>query len=180
MAKANQYGLGDGHIGEIIFTGNQLALGDTAGAMAILGRTSGCELDLADDIRVSFPIPLDWKVGTAMNVGFRWICNEAYALGSGECNFQLIYETVDQNSQVTGAGTSVTQTTGDINIPTLALQFQQSDFATTILAANLAEGDTINLDLERIAVVGGADPVADPHVVEIRVTYTRRFTYPRT
>jgi hypothetical protein len=134
----------------------------------------GYSYTIADASILSAPVPNDWEdlPSTAITFYVRWLCNEAYALANGEVRFQSLYYTTDQNNQLLGAGTTATVNSGDVNIPTTALMIQESACGT-ILAANLAAGDTIGVTLSRVALGAGVNPTAEPEIIAVWMEYTR-------
>jgi hypothetical protein len=167
-------GLGERHYGCIMISEAQLARGDTPPAAVSTGTCMSYGYTIADDSRITLTMPDDWFPGTAMYAAIRWMVNENFALNSGHVRWQCAYETIDQNNQVVGAGTSGTVTTGDIAVPTTALQIQNTSI--TIPAADLSLGDTLNLDIERIAlIVGPGALAAEPLILCVRLLYSRKF-----
>lgn len=133
----------------------------------------GFAYTINDESIFSCPIPKDWQPGSTISLYIRWGCNETYALGSGEVAWNGYYMTVANDmTQVIGAGTTANTTTADINIPTLARQ-QRENLLVTIIAANLAVGDTLGFRITRVALAGGANPTAEPEIYAAYLSYTR-------
>ena len=179
VQRANAMGVGEQQLGEIIFKGVDLSVGTTPPDAAILGTMQGYSYDINDDSRLVFNVPTDWVPTTDMRVSLRWVINENYALANGEVQWRFIYVAVDQDNQLIAGGTTATVDSGDINIPTTATQITSDTFGTDILGSNLAVGDTVALQILRIALAGGVDPTADPIILQVTVEYARRFPYPR-
>jgi len=131
------------------------------------------EYTVNDNSLFQVPVPSDWLADPAstMDIYVRWCCNENFALASADIQWRIVYDSVDQNNQILGAAaTTATLDTGDIDIPTTALQIQETNIGT-IIAANLAAVDTIGIELWRIAST--TTPTAEPAVIECWVEYTR-------
>jgi len=139
-----------------------------------VGEWRGYAYTVADISNFQIPVPADWDqnvgAGSAITCTIRWACDEVVGAGV-VVEYRVAYETVDQNNQVINAGTAATADTGDIIIPTLASQMTQNT-VSTILAANLAAGDTIGVSLSRITAVG-VSPTAEPEIYAVWFDYTR-------
>ena len=104
------------------------------------------------------------------------MCNEAYALANGEVNWQAdwslaAYGEVEAINAPTHSGTL---TTGDQNIPATAYYLTHDTMV--IPATNVAELDTLGIDISRIALVGGVNPTAKPTIIALHIEYTTKST----
>jgi len=176
--RGNNFGIEDTYTVEIPI--EDLANGATPPAAVTVAPYRGYAYTIGDDSYFQAPVPKDWEYsagGTAIDIVIRWGCNETYAANSGEVRWQAIYDTVDQNNQIVGVGTTATINSGDVNLPTLARQIEETTLATGIIAANLARVDTIGVVLSRVALGAGANPVQEPEIYAVWLEYTRLISY---
>jgi len=171
-------GIGNEHRGKLEIPVTELASGAIPPAPVTRDNFQGYAYSLVagvgDESNFSFEVPKDWFIGTDMNVIFGWAINEAYAAANGEVNWQLDWESVaNDESQLIGTGTAGNATSGDINIPTLALQQHETTIA--IDDGDLTRDDLVRCRLERIDIATGVDPTAEPEIYSVRVEYTRTF-----
>jgi hypothetical protein len=156
----------------VILPVQDLSVGGTAPDQTIIENFIGYSYDIADDSVFTFAVPNDWASGTDIAVGIHWYINEAYATNNGEVNWQAAYSLCATNaSEAVDNCTEGSITSGDINIPATAKYLTTTDIGD-IPNASIAAGDEIGVTLERIALVGGADPTADPVVVHVHLEYT--------
>jgi hypothetical protein len=155
------------------FEGIYLGKGGTAPDEVKLGNYIGYSYDIADDSIITFKLPNDWADGTDLTVACRWYINEAYATANGEVNWQAAWAAVpaDKSEAVDAPTHSGNVTSGDQNIPATAKTLDETSIGT-ISGASLSAGDEIGITFERIALVGGTDPTADPVVTCLGVAYT--------
>ena len=168
-------GLGQNHYGTIEVPIGDLAIGTSP---PVAGNTDLFRMytfaAINDDSAFEILVPRDWLPGTNLSMQVYWACNETFALGSGEVRWQMITEPIAwAGTEVVGAGTATTVSGTDTNIPTLARQLTTTTL--TIDGTLVAVGELVRVRLLRIALAGGADPVADPEVYRVVIHYTRKF-----
>jgi len=171
--------IGQRHQSYRVFSGVELTVGATAPTMVHRAPYNVPEFTIADDCSVQWPVPNDWHYNSDFVVWFRWGCNEAYGLANGEVRWQYLWEAVPNDmSEAIGAPTHTgTGNTGDINIPAVANTVTEVQLLCTITgaAAALVAGDTIGLNIERIALVAGVNPTAEPYILTVGVDYASHF-----
>jgi len=159
---------GTARVNKIINLGiDGLASGGSAPAINRTGNFYGYEFDLNEDgfIR-SFEIPYDWDTAANPILRIHWFINEAFGLGSGEVRWEINYNPVAETGEAVDSGNTQLDT-GDINIPATAKFLVES----SIVLTGIAFEDVIGMQIKRIALVGGADPVADPVIVSLELEY---------
>ncbi len=151
----------------------QLEFGGTAPNQTTLGNYLGYSYDINDDSIVSTELPVDWAAGTDVIIEADWYINEAYATANGEIQWQAAWSACphDSSEAVDAPTHTGTVTSGDVNIPATAKHLTETAIGT-ISGASLAAGDEIGITFERIALVGGVDPTADPVVINFYLKYT--------
>ena len=137
----------------------------------IVGNYWGWSYDIDDDSVFTIKLPDDYASGTDVEIHIRWAVNEAYITNSGEVRWQATWSAhpADASEAIDDAGT--TDDSGDINIPATAYFLTQT-LIETIPGGSLSPGDELGITIKRIALVGGADPVADPVVTCVGFIYT--------
>lgn len=171
--------LGYGHrlSGRIPIEITRLAAGDVPPTSVVVGNFQGYAFTIADDGQFSFPLPDDYLPGTDIDLYVRWACNETYAANTGEVRWEAYYQTVANDmSQAIGAGTGGTLNSGDINLPAAARRLRENRIGI-IPAANIDLGDTIRVDIERVALVAGNNPVQEPEIYAVFLDYIRFLPY---
>lgn len=124
-------------------------------------------LDDIDDseVRWSFPVPDDWEPGSDILVDFFWSAEDAAA---GNVHFQYDYAAFAIGETVAGGSfTSLTSTEATTGT---ALEIDTVTF--TMLAANLAADDMLNIRLRRDPANGSDTYAGDANVHKIRLRYT--------
>ena len=150
-----------------------LSVGGTAPDQAILGNVLGYSYDINDDSVFSTELPNDWCSGTDVVISCDWYINEAYAAANGEVRWQAAWSALphDSTEAVDAPTHSGSDNSGDINIPATA-KYLTETAVETIPAASLSAGDEIGITFKRVALGDGANPTADPVVVNIYLKYT--------
>lgn len=153
------------------FANASLGKGSVAPDEIIVGNYWGWSYDINDDSVFTIKLPDDYASGTDVEIHIRWAVNEAYITNSGEVQWQATWSAhpADASEAIDDAGT--TDDSGDINIPATAYFLTQT-LIETIPGGSLSAGDEIGITIKRIALVGGADPVADPVVTCVGFIYT--------
>jgi hypothetical protein len=159
---------GTARVNKIINLGiDGLAAGGAAPLINRTGNFYGYEFDINEEGFVrSFEIPYDWDTSVDPILKIHWFINEAFGLGSGEIRWQINYNPVAETGEAVDSGNTPLDT-GDINIPATAKFLVESPITLT----GIAFKDVIGLQIKRIALVGGADPVADPVIVSLELEY---------
>jgi hypothetical protein len=163
-----------------VFQGYDLLSGTIAATRAITGQYTVAQFTLLDDCRLEFAVPEGFVTsGTSIRITMRWQCNEAYALRSASVNWRYIWAACPSDgTELASAPTDTgTGTTGNVAIPTLARQHKETTICT-IPAASVASTDTISLSIQRIAVTGGLEPIAEPELVTLRVRMPELYVLP--
>ena len=177
-------GTGLRHYGIIHIPVTELASGPIPPNPVTRDNTQGYAYSLAvgvgDSSSFQFVIPDDIEFGRDLRVWFSWCIDETYALANGEVNWQVNWETTAMDeTQLIGTGTAGVGTTGDQNIPALALS--QTEDSVNIDDGDIARGDLCRCIISRIDIVDGVDPTAEPEIYSIRIEYSKRDrTYDRT
>jgi hypothetical protein len=113
------------------------------------------EFDVNDDTHHTFMAPHDMDYTQAANVYVVWYTDTSQT--DDEVNWQIQWN-AKANGEAVNAG-STTDTSGDVNCPT---QWQvQHTLIETIAANSIAADDVIGIDLTRVAIVDGTNPVAN-------------------
>ena len=165
-------GIGNQFLGEIVYKGQDFLVGGTPPTQ--VDRTGYSTYGFtANDDSILGPLPITdiWKAASAINVTMKYMVNETFAANSGVCRFTLAYEALTADGlEAIGGGAGATLTPAEQNIPATALTPQTYTIGT-ILAANLAAGDTVGLILTRLAAAVGANPVQEPEVMSLHFKF---------
>lgn len=153
------------------FANASLGSGGTKPDEILVGNYWGWSYDIADDSVFTIKLPDDWAAGTDAEIHIRWAIDEAYAADSGEVRWQATWSAhpADMSEAINDAGT--TDASPDVNIPATAYFLTQT-LVETIPGGSLAAGDEIGITIERIALVDGNDPTADPVITCVGFIYT--------
>jgi len=136
----------------------------------IVNSCAGYGFSLNDLGYFSFEVPSDWKEDTAIEIGIHWYINEAYATGSGEVQWAIIWLACPEDGTEDPTAVGTTTLSGDINIPATANRLTEDDIH--IPGTGLAHHDLVLFQVKRVALVGGSNPTAEPVIVSLEVEYT--------
>ncbi len=152
------------------FDNAALGKGSTAPSQVVLGSFNGWEYDINDDSHLNYIMKHAHAPGTDVTVKVRWYCNEAYGTNSGEVQWRCTWAALpaDGSEVLDGPTHSGVNDTADINIPTTAKQLTETTILV-IAGANLSVGDSIGLDISRVALDAGVNPTAKPTIVNVHV-----------
>ena len=163
-----------------------LAAGGTPPVPVTVAPYRGYAYTVGDSSYFQFPLPIDFMQETNPSttpadtgIFIRWGCNETYAANTGAVRWQIAWETCDQNGESLGAGRAGRTQTGDINIPTLARQVQQTRVGD-LMDQYIEVGDTIGVTISRIATESGVTPVQEPEIYGVWVSYFRLWQWGST
>ena len=165
---------GDGRVkSEFTVQAVNLDKGNQGPDAVILGNTLGYSYDVGDDSVFSFEIPYDCDTSEDLKVEVYWYINEARDGTNQEVQFRLQWSACPANETEAIDGPTHTGTIdfGDQLIPVAAKHL--TEFSGTISAASIADADYVSCTLDRIAIDGGANPTADPVVVQVEIEYTK-------
>jgi len=181
MKNTTTQGYGVIGTGRIDIPIEMLAGGGTPPAPVTRAPYTGYGYTIDDDSYFQFPLPIDYEFGTErgerpMQVVIRWAVNEAFAVGSAQVRWRIHAYLAGQNRESIPDCRQVVDGTRDINIPTLALQVQETIIGE-ISADYIESGDEIGMLIERVAIESGTDPVQEPEIIECWVTYPRIFNW---
>lgn len=149
-----------------------LGSGGTAPTVTRLGNTYGWAFTINDDGYASFEVPADWDPITDIELTMHVYTNEAYATRNGEIRFKINWSSiaVNANEAVDAPTHSGTATGSDLNIA-LTAKGMQEYVAGSIPAASLGMNDSVSLNVKRIALSAGVNPVAEPVVIFMEYSY---------
>ena len=133
------------------------------------GVSSGYAFSINDLGYFSFEVPTDWAHGTDIEIGIHWYINEAYATGSGEVQWAVIWLACSEDATEDPTAAGANALSGDINIPATANRLVETEI--DIPGASLAHHDIILFQVKRVALVGGSDPTADPVIISLEADY---------
>jgi len=142
-----------------------LGVGASKPTTVIFSNVIAEEVDIGDAVYLRFEIPVDYSGG---DIIVRAHVVTMSAESGKEANFQIDYKTASIGDVM--SGTTATKTTGDLNLP--ASQYQHFHGDMTISEADLAGKGCVHVKLTRIALVGGADPAANPGILCVSFIYT--------
>lgn len=147
-----------------------LAAGGAAPAINRTGNYYGYSFNIADDGYIkSFEIPYDCDLSLAIELKIHWFIDEAYGLGNGEIKWGIHYTACKEDATEAVDGVSSDLDTGDINIPATA-KFLTGN-TITFPGGTFEAHDVLAINVERLALTAGADPVADPVIVSLEIEY---------
>jgi len=158
---------------DIHFHGPDLERGNTAPDVDSIGLYKVLLYDIGDDSELpSRDVPHDWAAGTDIKIYVHYAINETYGTDSGEVRFQVLWAAtpVDGTEALDAPTHSGTLTSLDDNIPAVA-KAPTELLVGTIPGGELAAGDSLALNLERVVIGDGNDPTADPGVLHLHVHY---------
>lgn len=145
----------------------------SSGALEVnVGNYHGWSFGINDDIVMNFEIPHDWDSSTNLQIFIYWAINEAYATNNGEVQWRIRWSATPPSSTEAISAPTHTGTIdfGDQNIPATAYYLTESA-GGSIASSSLSAGDLIGITLDRVALDGGNNPVAEPIIFHIEVHY---------
>jgi hypothetical protein len=131
-------------------------------ALTEVGLTRGYMFQIGDVGHLTADIPHCCDTSQSIEIEIHYAVDEAYATNSGEIQFEAAWGSIpeDGTESIAAPTHSGTLDSGDININATANYFVESSIGT-IAAANLADGDYLTMELERVALDDGNNPTAD-------------------
>jgi hypothetical protein len=151
--------------------GSELYHGATPGALLNDGVVVGLELDIDEDIMVSFVIPDDWDGVSDFSINVYWYTVEAYSENSAEIQWQINYHILTPNGNFVPS-VDYSYDNGDTNIAMSSRTITKTTIGQEIDATSVNRGDILTLQLKRIAIDDGTNPTLDPNVIAISFEYT--------
>ncbi len=138
----------------------------------ILGNSIGYSYDIGDDSVMNFEIPYDCDTSEDIKIEIYWYINEARTGANEEVQWRAQWSACPANATEAIDAPTHTGTIdfGDQLIPTVAKYL--TEVSGTIAAASIADADFVSMTIDRVVLDGGANPTADPVIVQIEVEYT--------
>jgi hypothetical protein len=127
----------------------------------------GWEFEVNDDTHHSIPIPHDMDYTQPLNIYVEWYTDEDQE--DDEVNWQIQWNAKAAGEAMNAGAT--TDTSGDINCS--AQWILVNSLVETIPGSSIAADDVVGIDLTRIAIVDGTNPLATSIIlVSIHAEYT--------
>lgn len=158
-----------------------LQWGSSPPAPVTVAPFRGYAYTVGDDSYFQVPVPNDIQDNTDISIIAKWATNETYATNSGEVQFQVNFEVLDNSGTLAvGAGPNYSAQSGDLNLAAVQ-RAASEDTLGTLAEEYWSAGDLLGITLSRIAIRDGNNPSAqEPEIYEIWLSYTRFLLQGRT